>query len=177
MNTKNNQRYKDSADKIETTFLTLILKQKYEDIQISDLCKKAGINRSTFYAHYKDINELVVSIEAKFEKGIASILDYGLKLDLDSFIEMFNFVKEYRFFYKAFLSIPYRSIRDTGIKEDVLKHLKENKKTTKYDETYIFYRTSFFSAGIKEIFRLWLNRDCKESPEEMAKLIIKEFRG
>jgi len=33
MNIKNNQRYKNSSEKIETAFLALILNHKYEDIK------------------------------------------------------------------------------------------------------------------------------------------------
>ena len=39
----------------------------------------------------------------------------------------------------------------------------------------IFYRASFFGAGIKEMCRLWLNNDCKETPEHMASLLLEEY--
>ena len=65
MNKKNNSRYKISSDKIETAFLTLLLNHKYEDITISQICEQANINRSTFYCHYSDINDLIIKIENK----------------------------------------------------------------------------------------------------------------
>ena len=41
--------------------LLLLMKEKtFEEIKISDLCQKALINRSTFYAHYNDKYELLV---------------------------------------------------------------------------------------------------------------------
>ena len=39
----------------------------------------------------------------------------------------------------------------------------------------IFYRASFFGAGIKEMCRLWLERGCIESPVQMAELLIDEY--
>ena len=39
---------------------------KYEEITISQVCKQAGVNRSTFYCHYDDINDLIIKIENKF---------------------------------------------------------------------------------------------------------------
>ena len=175
MNIKNNKRYKISSEKIETTFLTLILNHKYEDISISQICELANINRSTFYAHYDDINDLIIQIESKFAKGMASIFNFGLRQTHEAFIEMFTFVKENKFFYKAFLSIPYQTLAETNTKSNVLSTLKENKVSVAKDEIELFYRASFFGAGIKELCRIWLERDCKESPEQMARLLLKEY--
>ena len=45
------------------------------------------------------------------------------------------------------------------------------------NEIDLFYRASFFGAGIKELCRIWLERDCVETPEQMAKLLYDEYRG
>ena len=177
MNIKNNSRYKMSSEKIETAFLTLILNHKYEDITISQVCKEANINRSTFYCHYDDINDLIIKIENKFAKGMANIFDYGERQTHEAFVEMFTFVKENKYFYKAFLNIPYATLAETNTKIDVLKHIGDNTKIDKSNNMGIFYRASFFGAGIKEMCRLWLEFDCKESPEDMAKLLLDEYKN
>jgi len=174
MNIKNNKRYKISSEKIETTFLALILNHKYENITISQICEHANINRSTFYAHYDDINDLIIKIEGKFAKGMASIFNFGLRQTHEAFIEMFTFVMQNKYFYKAFLSIPYQTLAETSTKTHVLTNIKENSSKS-VDDIDLFYRASFFGAGIKELCRLWLERDCKESPEEMAQLLYKEY--
>lgn len=177
MNTKNNSRYKMSSEKIETAFLSLILNNKYEDITISQVCKQAGINRSTFYCHYDDINDLIIKIESKFAKGTASIFNYGERQTHQAFIEMFTFIKENKYFYKAFLNIPYATYAETNTKIDILKHIGSSTKFEKSDTMKIFYRASFFGAGIKEMCRLWLQYDCRETPEEMAKILIDEYKN
>lgn len=176
MNIKNNSRYKASSEKIETAFLTLILNNKYEDITTSQICKQAGINRSTFYAHYYDINDLVIKIESKFAKGTASIFNYGERQTHEAFVEMFDFIKENKYFYKAFLNIPYITLAETNVKLDVLKNIGKNSNIEKSKTMGIFYRASFFGAGIKEMCRLWLENNCKESPEEMARLLLEEYK-
>ena len=175
MNTKNNSRYKMSSEKIETAFLALILNENYDDITISQVCKQANINRSTFYAHYDDINDLIIKIESRFAKGMASIFNFGERRTHEAFVEMFNFVKENKYFYKAFLNIPYVTLAEKNIKIDVLKHIGKNSNIDKTKTIEIFYRASFFGAGIKELCRIWLEFDCRESPEEMAKLLIDEY--
>ena len=175
MNIKNNSRYKASSEKIETAFLTLILNHKYEDISISEVCKQAGINRSTFYAHYDDINDLIIKIENKFAKGTASIFNYGERQTHEAMIEMFTFVKENKHFYKAFLNIPYVTLAERNTKIEVLKNIGQKFNFDKSNTMGIFYRASFFGAGIKEMCRLWLENDCAETPEQMAKLLLTEY--
>ena len=175
MNIKNNSRYKMNSEKIETAFLALILNHKYEDITISQICKQADINRSTFYCHYDDINDLVIKIENRFAKSIASIFNFGLRQTHEAMIEMFEFVKQNKYFYKAFLNIPYQTLAETNSKKDVLSNTRENKLAPTINEIELFYRASFFGAGIKEICRIWLERDCKESPEEMAAILRNEY--
>ena len=175
MNIKNNKRYKINSEKIETAFLALILNHKYEDITISQVCKQAGINRSTFYCHYDDINDLIIKIENKFANSMANIFNFGLRQNNDAFKEMFKFIKENKYFYKAFLSISYQTLAETNTKIDILSNVKENKAAPTSNEIELFYRASFFGAGIKELCRLWLERDCKESPEEMAFILYKEY--
>lgn len=175
MNVKNNKRYKISSKKIENAFLDLLLGNNYEDITTSKICSRAGINRSTFYAHYDDINDLIIKIESEFAKGVASIFDFGLRQTNQAFVEMFEFIKQNKHFYKAFLSIPYTTFAEARTKNNILTNIKDNDKNL--DEIEVFYRASFFGAGIKEMCRIWLERDCKESPEEMAQLLLNEYKN
>ena len=51
MNTPNNKRRKESQEKIIRVFLNLIQSKEVPEITVSDICKQANINRSTFYAN------------------------------------------------------------------------------------------------------------------------------
>ncbi|MBQ7884556.1 MAG: TetR/AcrR family transcriptional regulator [Clostridia bacterium] len=177
MNTKNNQRYKTNNEKIETAFLSLILNNNYENITISQICERANINRSTFYAHYDDINDLIITIESKFANGMSLIFDFGRRQTHEAFIEMFTFIKKNKYFYKAFLNIPYATFAEKNVQSQILSNLAINSKVNISNEIELSYRANFFSAGIKEICRLWLERDCKESPKQMAELLIKEYKN
>lgn len=174
MNTKNNQRYKSGDKKIETAFLSLIYNKSYEDIKIIDICKSAQINRSTFYAHYDDINDLVVKIENKFASSVSAIFECGTRWEHQAFVEMFEFIKKNKYFYKAFLNIPYITFAEKKHKEHILGNIK-NENLLKIDDVDLFYRSNFFGAGVKELCRLWLERDCAETPEQMASIISKEY--
>ena len=70
-----------------------------------------------------------------------------------------------------------RELTETNIKIDVLKHIGDNNNIDKSNRMGIFYRASFFGAGIKEMCRIWLEFDCKETPEEMASLLLEEYKN
>ena len=178
MNTKNNKRYKSSSKKIEDAFLNLVAIKNYDDINISEICQVANINRSTFYAHYDDINHLIIKIEQKFANMMASIFNDGLKMDNQAFINMFEFIKTNKEFYKAFLRIPYITLAEKNVKQKILENVKSTSIIHKNtNDIEIYYRANFFGAGIKAICEIWLERDCKETPEQMAHLLIKEYRN
>ena len=63
MNTKNNQRYKDSEKRIQDALMKLMEHPELEDVTVMDICKEAHINRATFYAHYEDIYDLMFKVE------------------------------------------------------------------------------------------------------------------
>ena len=175
MNTKNNSRYKMSSEKIENTFLNLLEKYKYEDITISQICKHSNINRSTFYCHYTDINDLIIKVEQKFAIKTAGIFNFGERRSHTAMIEMFTFVKNNKYFYKAFLNIPYTTFAEATTKTKCIENVGKNSNIKSSINKGIFYRASFFGAGIKEMCRIWLEGDCEESPEKMASLLLEEY--
>jgi AcrR family transcriptional regulator len=48
------QRQTTTKSDIKEAFIQLLATKSLEDITISQLTKKAGVNRSTFYLHYLD---------------------------------------------------------------------------------------------------------------------------
>lgn len=60
----NNKKVLFSKKILKDTLIDLMVKKELYKISISELCDFAGLNRSTFYAHYENINSLVKEIES-----------------------------------------------------------------------------------------------------------------
>ena len=60
MTNKNDLRVIKTNKALFNALLDLMKEKTFEEIKISDVCSKALINRSTFYAHYNDKYELLV---------------------------------------------------------------------------------------------------------------------
>ena len=73
MNTKNNKRKRKSIQKIEQVLIEFLQTKELHQISVSDICKKANLNRSTFYANYVDIYELADTLREKLEAQVAEL--------------------------------------------------------------------------------------------------------
>ena len=52
-------RGEQSKAAIKDAFIKLFRKKEPDEISVIDVCKKAGVNRSTFYAHFSNMNQLI----------------------------------------------------------------------------------------------------------------------
>ena len=56
---KHETKYKNTAQKMNLALIELMEKKSFDTITIKELCEKAQVNRSTFYSHYQNMNELL----------------------------------------------------------------------------------------------------------------------
>ena len=64
---------------IYSTLIELMKEKSFEEIKVSDICEKALINRSTFYAHYEDKYELLVEFLNDLKEEFKNQLDKNSK--------------------------------------------------------------------------------------------------
>ncbi|MGM9858913.1 MAG: TetR/AcrR family transcriptional regulator [Bacilli bacterium] len=72
---KKNRNYQRIDKLIIDAFIEMCKKEKTNDITVSSLCDKANINRTTFYNHYKDIWEIIETIETDIINKIDKVLN------------------------------------------------------------------------------------------------------
>src|SRR3954467_8818375 len=67
-NTKADRRSERTRQLLNGALIELMLEQRYDEITVQDIIDRANIGRSTFYAHYLDKEDLMVS-------GFTRVLD------------------------------------------------------------------------------------------------------
>ena len=173
MNTKNNIRYQDTEKKICDTFLYLLDKKGFSDITVNELCLEANINRSTFYAHFENIPDLIRSLDASMRKQLMDSFpttDYKSAYANGSFLIPFlSFVKEHSSFYCASLvnrtTFPIKDGYDS-LMNHVVKPLCEEAGIT--SETQMLYSLIYYQAGFTMVLKHWVLNGCKEEISEIA---------
>ena len=66
---KAESKYFNTAVKMDKAFLDILEKKDLEYITVKEICKYAGVNRSTFYLHYENIGDLLnESVQYMFDR-------------------------------------------------------------------------------------------------------------
>ena len=173
MNIKYNKRRKQSQEKIEKTFVSLIQTKEIEDISVTEICTLCNINRSTFYANYIDIYDLAEKITEKMIQDFFELYKEERTSQKHSydFLKLFKHIKENQLFYKTYFKLNLDfSFKFFPI--DTIEAIRFNGSSKHLD-----YHVEFFKAGISAIIKKWLYNDCKESPEEIVNIIKTEYIG
>lgn len=170
MNTKNNSRRRQSVEKIEKAFVQLLQTKELKDISVAEICKMTGLNRSTFYANFIDIYDLADKFADKMAEDFTEFLNSNNASENTGAHLVFKHIYENQIFYKTYFKLGY---------DRKFKVLAYDEKRAKSDfgDADIKYHIEFFRNGFNAIVKLWLAGDCKESPEYMAEIIKKEYRG
>lgn len=172
MNTQNNRRRRDSQERIEKVFVNLIQTKEIKDIAVSDLCKLADVNRSTFYANYIDIYDLVEKITLKMKDDFFEIYKEEVESKEHSynFLKLFHNIKDNQLFYKTYFKLNMNmddAFTDMNMNEQMMRFFKSTK--------YMDYHIAFFKAGLNAILQKWLENGCQETPEEINEIIVNEY--
>ncbi len=172
MNTVNNKRRRTSCEKIEKVFVELLQTKELSEIRVSDICKRAGLNRSTFYANYMDIYGLADSIRDKLEADLADLYQEEIvaKVNSHDYLKLFRHIRENQMFYRTYFKLGYDNNYKIVNYDDELakKH---------FQDCFIRYHMEFFKSGLTQMIKMWLQNGCRETPEEMFEVLKSEYQG
>lgn len=157
--------------------LAALMKEKsVNQITVKELVEEVDINRSTFYLHFKDIQDLLREIEENMEAQIKrAIEEHPIVSGNENafyFIEdMFRVLDEEREISKALIGPN----GDMGFIHRIEQIIKENSRGTlekmfpgKKEDLKYFY--AFCLSGCLGLVKVWLNEGEEKSPEEMAQM-------
>lgn len=174
MNKKNNQRFRDTEKNMEYVMLELMKHTEFDKITVKKICEKANVNRSTFYAHFLDIYDMLDKMETELSKELLDSYRQeteNLMFSEVSFIRFLVHIKKHQYFYKIKLqtrkSFPLKQGYER-VWEIMQKYCGDAGITS--DDKIMYYLISF-QASFTMILKHWVDTDCKMSEEEVAGII------
>ncbi len=172
MNTPNNKRRKETRDKISKVFVNLLQTKEISEISVTDICKLANINRSTFYVNYLDIYDLADKIGEELEEEVLFLYqeERDNQKNSNNFLKLFKHIKDNQIFYKTYFKLNMD-------KSFIIKEYDYHLSKKLYDDKYLDYHIEFFKAGLNAIIKKWLAHGCKESPEEIESILKSEYKN
>lgn len=176
-------KYHNTALLMDQALLILLEKKDLEFITIKEICSKAGVNRSTFYLHYENINDLfnetVEYLNKEFLKSFPDNFPIRQKPDDLIFIKKefivpyLTFVKKNKRVMKMIHNKPlvfnnekvYDKMKNEIFIPAIMKH-----NIPKEEQNYIL---EFFTRGVVAIVGVWLKNDCVDPIENVVDVILK----
>ncbi len=184
MNVKNNRLNRETDEKIIRAVYAMMTREHRPigKITVREICERTGIHRSTFYAHYRDVFDLVEKVEKSMSRQLTET--FFRKLDekapaRDCFAEIFAFIREHREFYLYYLTesgqygvlqLAWETIRDrasAAVRADPGWFGAQSMEEMEYHGV-------FFLVGMTAVVRMWLQKGCPEEPEALYDLIRRQ---
>ena len=70
---ENNKKRSRTKEHLKTALISLCGKKAYYDITIQEICRQAGLNRSTFYRYYETKDDMLREIEQEYIDDILTL--------------------------------------------------------------------------------------------------------
>ncbi len=176
------ERYHVADEAIYDAFL-LILKQKELDkITVTDIIKKAGIVRSTFYNHFENIPALVDAVEDKTIEDIFTLMEsFHAKNDHDICKSYFLAVCNYAM-KNEYLADILKSPRGNRFFEktmtmfhEYVKQVTQNISSSQHSKEEFSYMIASSIGSTLGVLHKWSNENFETSAEAVAEFMTQAF--
>lgn len=166
------KRTRHTEERIEKAMLACLADTSPDKVTVVQLCKAAGINRGTFYAHYTGTLALYNSMERKMTKFLERIVRDVNKNSITYMDAIVYFLENAQKNKEPFLALykaNSQSIKQIMInnlaKAPVLQNLETDQERA--------YAIEFYINGILSITNTWLREKEPASVDRMARLIYR----
>ncbi len=170
-----NKKTLNTKKLLKEALVSLLCETTIDRIGVSELCRVAKLNRSTFYAHYESITDLFDDIEDEYLSNMPvlfpSLSDDEISTELHRYTDYINRNKET---FKVL-------VRNGRLNQSFTNHWKKQqlpegrmlsfKEKEKYD-----LLSSYTISGMTAVYRYWLDKGRYLTEDDIVALILKIFR-
>lgn len=179
------QRNTETRDLIKESFTVLMKEKGFQTLTVSDITRKAGINRGTFYLHYVDKYDLLEKLEEDLLDDLTEILlkKYDNHFDnpkeiipYQAILSALYYVKDDFDFIQVLISKNgdmsfinrFKELLQKSMKEGILKTgiLNFSHKGLPED-----YANEILLSSTAAVIMLWIRKGGIETPEEIAHIV------
>ena len=176
---RSESKFKNTAVRMQHALIELLEKKDINDISITDICEKAGVNRSTFYAHYENLYDLLKETQ---ESAITEFFD-SLNSDIGHIgpsdfsnmtadelifispqylVPYLKFIKKNRRLYEVYNNSNVFAVgeMDKQLIENIFVPIYAKNGVT--DRRVVEYMSRYFISGVSAITMEWVKRGCED---------------
>ena len=169
---------------LREAFIALVEERGIDGFSVGDLCTSAGLNRGTFYNHFRDKESLLASFEDEVIEGLGGVLAkfQNVKLreiaacslthrPLPMLVELYDYLREEGPFLHAMLGPGGDARFGMRLREAVCGRFVRSLLHERYQNdpsAFTRYYISFYSGAYLGVISEWIDSGMTETSEEMA---------
>lgn len=158
---------------INTAFADLLQEKPLDKITVTDVVRRAEINRGTFYAHYNDINDVINHlIQQTFSDIKNAISGQSVTLPEIAHILLFkiqSILEEDLDFYKKLMNSTASSVMQEQLAAIVQEYLFEHEKSFGVgDHEESILKIRFCAGGIMNLYLAWFSGNLSLTLDELT---------
>lgn len=174
-----NRRVRMTKRLLQDALLELLEEKSLEKITVTQVCSKADVNRSTFYAYYQDVGELL----SELEDGVLEKIPGAQKVPVartdsefvDTLERFFDYVKENRRLFTILLIRRGSGNFNHRLLDAVMeKHLKPTQQEPTRLDRYAYV---YCINGVMGILKEWLQEGFPFSSREFGQIVLRMSAG
>ncbi len=143
-----------------------------EKLKVSDIARKAGVSRTTFYLHYATPDSALADylkiIIAEYIGETQAAEKTGIFFDYEHILFAFNFFDRYSNYFLTMSKHKLHSVMLDGINQFMLDNIQTDKEVSRY----ALYS---YSGALLNTFIKWEEDGKKENAEEVAGTLAELF--
>lgn len=175
MSVKEDRRSARTKKNLKKALLQLLQEKELSDLTITEVSQHANCNRVTFYAHYKDLNDLLEAIVDDYLQQLIEFfresyqkLGHFSSKEVRIHLPIFEFIYQNQFIFKLILKGEVLPGSQNLFCESLVQVTHSELKLEEETEIEIPALNYFSTYGSLGFFLYWINNNFKESPEIMA---------
>ncbi len=169
---ESNQRVAVTKRMVKEGLMRLLEKKSLEKINITELCKEAGINRTTFYRYYELPRDVLTEMQREFFEE--TFEHFQKPLAVSDIEHLFVCLYEHAELVKLFFQ--YNSDTDwTNIFAQIYNSFQERRMIKAFqnlDENSARLLSTYLSGGAYFLARQWIMEGIPMPPGEVAAIVL-----
>jgi len=173
---KPDQRIRRTCERLGIALLTLIQEMPIDDVTVQEVLDRASVGRSTFYLHFRDKDDLLLSQLEKFLEIMSTTLSVRKEKSqrVVPVAEMFAHIGSQNKMYRALADCgrlnDFFDLAQGYFARGIERRLVESERLPKLAQRELAARASALAGSLLSLLRWWLDRGAKETPRAMDEL-------
>jgi AcrR family transcriptional regulator len=173
---KPDARIRRTHERLGSALVQLIQEKPIDDVTVQEVLDRASVGRSTFYLHFRDKNDLLLSQLEKFLEMMSTAL--GIRKEESRRVvpvaELFAHIGSQRKVYRALADSgrlnDFFDLAQGYFSRGIEQRLRESKRLPKLPQRELAARACALAGSLLSLLRWWLDRGAKEPPRYMDEL-------